>query len=155
MKEDKLKKLAEELKYLKEEERQKELESCNIESNLNVKELAKEIYDKRGIDYSKLNTGLFNNIGDSINEFATIFKNSDAKGKMVLDILYMVILVVFIKVPFDLVRDVGYDYIELLSTNNVYYKLWNLLFLIIYTIVLICTLIVLIKNFIKKYRDSK
>ena len=74
---------------------------------------------------------------------------------MIIDIVYFVILLLLIKIPFDLVRDIGYEYLEMLSTNNTLYTLWNLAFLLIYTITLICTAIVLIKNFNSKYVNNK
>ncbi len=160
MKDEKLKKLEKELRYLVIDERKKELDAYSniIEGNVKVEDLAKEIYLKRGIDYNAIKKdGLFNNLGATVSEFGSLFKNKtgDTKKKMIFEIIYMVVLVVLLKVPFDLVRDVGYDYIELLTTNDLLYTLWNLAFLLLYTIVLICTLIYLIRNFNKKYRDMK
>lgn len=159
MKEEKLKKLEHELRFLQTDERKKELASyeAGIEGNVKVKDLAREIYQKRGIDYSKLKGGIFDNVGDTVTEFGTLFKNKtgDTKRKMIIDIIYIVILSVLIKVPFDLVRDIGYEYIELLSSNGTVFTLWRLAFLLLYTIVLLCTIIILIRSFNKKYRNAK
>ena len=73
---------------------------------------------------------------------------------MIRDILIMVLLLVLLKIPFDFVRDLGFDYISVLTTNNTLYTIWNLVFLVLYTIVFICTLIVLMRNFNTKYRSS-
>ena len=70
---------------------------------------------------------------------------------MVIDIVYLVLLIILLKIPFDLVRDIGYEYIEMLSTNNLFYTLWNLAFLLIYTITIICAFVVLVRNFNNKY----
>lgn len=158
MKNERIKKLEAELKYLLDDERKKEIENYNsmLDTNkVNIKEVAKEIYHKRGINYDKLNKGFLNNLTNTINELSTTFKNKDSatKRKMIIEIIYIVILLILIKVPFDLVRDIGYDYIELLSTNNLYYTLWNLIFLLLYTGTIICTFIVLIKNFNNKYKN--
>ena len=117
--------------------------------------LAKEIYLRRGIDYTKLNKGFFNSIINTITDLSTIFKNKDSKvkRKMIVEIIYIVLVLLLLKIPFDLIRDVGYDYIDLLSTNNTYYVLWNVLFLVLYTIVIFCTFIVLIRNFNNKYKN--
>ena len=73
---------------------------------------------------------------------------------MYLEIVYIVLLLILMKIPFDLVRDIGYEYIELLTTNSLFYTLWNFAFLLLYTITLICSVIVLIRNFNKKYKDT-
>ena len=158
MKDDRIKKLNNELKYLTDTERQKEIMNYNaaLENNsIVVKDIAKEIYLRRGIDYTKLNKGIFNNVINTITELSTVFKNKDSKvkGKMITEIIYIVVILLLLKIPFDLVRDLGYDYLELLSTNNLYYNLWNILFLILYTITIFCTFIVLIRNFNNKYKN--
>ena len=158
MKDDNIKKLNNELKFLADAERQKEIANYNtaLESNnADIKAIAKEIYLRRGIDYAKLNKGLFNNIINTITDLSIIFKNKDSKvkRKMIIEIIYIVLVLLLLKIPFDLVRDVGYDYIDLLSTNNTYYVLWNVLFLVLYTITIFCTFIVLIRNFNNKYKN--
>lgn len=158
MKDDNIKKLNNELKFLTDAERQKEIANYNValeSNNADIKAIAKEIYLRRGIDYAKLNKGLFNNIINTITDLSTIFKNKDSKvkRKMIVEIIYIVLVLLLLKIPFDLVRDVGYDYIDLLSTNNTYYVLWNVLFLVLYTITIFCTFIVLIRNFNNKYKN--
>ena len=158
MKENNIRKLNNELKFLTDAERQREITNYNValeSNNVDIKAVAKEIYLRRGIDYSKLNKGFFNNITNTITDLSTIFKNKDSKvkRKMIIEIIYIVLILLLLKIPFDLVRDVGYDYIDLLSTNNTYYVLWNVLFLVLYTITIFCTFIVLIRNFNNKYKN--
>ena len=72
MKEENKLKLKQELKYLLPEEIEKEIEnnSTALESqNVDIKKLAQQIYIKRGIDYSKLNKGLFNGLGNTLIEY--------------------------------------------------------------------------------------
>lgn len=153
---EKIKKLEKELKYLTNTAIKEEIDANKqkLENNdINIKLLADEIYLKRGVDISKLNRNLTGNLINDLNSAFNGFKDKDKKikNKMILDIVYLVILIILIKIPVDLVRDIGYDYIELLSTSSLYYNLWNLAFLVIYTILAICTFIVLIKNFNNKY----
>ena len=159
MKEDRIKKLTRELKYLPAEEIQKEIVYYNMaleSENTDIREIAKEIYAKRGMDYYKLNKGIFNKIVNTFNDFIDTFNNKDkqVKGKMLLEIVYIIILLILIKIPFNLVRDLGYDFIPKLISNNLYYNLWNMAFFILYIITLICTLILLIKNFNNKYKNK-
>ncbi len=159
MKEENIKKLDKELRYLIKEERVKEINNYDLvltNDKPDIKKIAQEIYLRRGIDYKKLNKGIFNNLMETITEFGTLFKSkkSDVKGKMIRDIFIMVLLLVLLKIPFDFVRDIGFDYIDVLTTNNTFYTIWNLAFLVLYTIVFVCTFIVLIRNFNNKYRNS-
>ena len=157
MKDERIKRLEDELKYLVKEERKKEIElyTHELENNANVKNIAKEIYAKRGIDYKKLNQGFINNIMDTLETFSNIFRNKDAKtrNKMILELLYIVLVLALVKLPFDLIRDIGYDYIKILTTNNAIEVIWNLVFLLLYTLTLVCLFIILIKNFNNKYKD--
>ena len=159
MEKEAYKKLSRELKFLTEDEKKKELElysSSLKDKNTNVKLIAKEIYAKRGIDYSKLNNGIFNFFINSTYDLINLFKNKDGKVKkqMIIEIIYTLLLLILIKVPFDLVRDIGYDYIKILSTNDIYYNIWNLAFLVLYTITMICVFVALLRNFINKYKNK-
>ena len=54
MKKEEIKKLEKELKYLLKEERKKEIDKYSqANENMHAKEIAKEIYRNRGIDYKK------------------------------------------------------------------------------------------------------
>ena len=159
MKENRIKQLRNELNFLLKDEIEKELIEYNAkieDESIRVKEIAKEIYLKRGLDVSKLKKGFVNNLIDNINEMASLFKNKDkiTKNRMYLEIVYILLLLILIKIPFDLVRDIGYEYIELITTNSLFYTLWNLVFLLLYTITFVCSFIVLIRNFNKKYKDT-
>ena len=159
MKENRIKQLRNELNFLLKDEIEKELIEYNAkieDESISVKEIAKEIYLKRGLDVSKLKKGFVNNLIDNINEMASLFKNKDkiTKNRMYLEIVYILLLLILIKIPFDLVRDIGYEYIELITTNSLFYTLWNLIFLLLYTITFVCSFIVLIRNFNKKYKDT-
>ena len=159
MKEKNIKNLENELRYLTNEVKMADIEKYNnvlANDKVDIKKIAEEIYLSHGINYAKLNKGFFNNLIETITEFGSLFKNKtgNIKGKMFLEMLCMVLILVFLKVPFDFVRDLGFDYIELLTNNNVLYVIWNLVFLFLYTIVFICTLVVLMCNFNSKYRDK-
>ncbi len=159
MKEKRIERLARELKFLLKEERQKELAlyEQKLENDKDIKKIAAEIYQKHGIDYNKLNNGVFSSLTENINDFIELFKSKDKniKRKMIIEIIYMILLFILLKVPFDLVEDIGYSYIEVLSTNSTFYMLWHIAFLVLYTIVLICVLLVTIKNFNSKYKNLK
>ena len=92
-----------------------------------------------------------------IKELSNNFKNKSnkTKSKMIGEIIYIILFLLLLKIPFDLVENIGYDYIDLLSINNFYYFLWDAFFLILYIITFFCTFIVLIRNFNNKYKNIK
>ena len=158
MKENKINKLRSELKYLVEEERENEIKkiSKKIDENTDVKKIAQEIYLERGLDYHKLNTNIFLRLINEITNVVEVFKNKNGKDKrkMILEIVYIILLLILIKIPFNLVCDIGLEYINVISNNKVLNYIWNLAFLLLYTITIICTLIVLLRNFINKYNKK-
>ena len=155
---NKIKALEKELKYLTKDAIKEEIamNKSRLEKE-NVREVANDIYLNRGLDITKLKRNITSNLINDLGIAFSGFKEKDktTKKNMIIDIVYFVILLLLIKIPFDLVRDIGYEYLEMLSTNNTLYTLWNLAFLLIYTITLICTAIVLIKNFNSKYVNNK
>ena len=158
MKENKINKLRSELKYLVEEERENEIKkiSKKIDENTDVKKIAQEIYLERGLDYQKLNANIFLRLINEITNVVEVFKNKNGKDKrkMILEIVYIILLLILIKIPFNLVCDIGLEYINVISNNKVLNYIWNLAFLLLYTITIICTLIVLLRNFINKYNKN-
>ena len=151
---DKIKKLEKELKYLTKDVIKEEIEkNKNRLENEDAKIIANDIYLNRGLDITKLKRNITSNL---INDFSSAFsdfknKDKDTKKRMIIDIIYFVLLLLLLKIPFDLIRDIGYEYIELISNNSILITTWNLVFLLLYTITIICVAIVLIRNFNKKY----
>ena len=158
MKDEKVKKLKEELKYLLDAEIdveiQKNQEKLEVADD-DIQALAREIYNQRGLDVTKLKSGFLENLTMTITDLTNIFKDKDKniKKKMVIDLILNILLLLLLKIPFDFVRDIGADYISAIANNQVVYNVWSLAFLLIYTLTLICTFIVLIKGFNRKYKN--
>jgi len=149
--------LEKELKYLTDDARNLELKSKeDILKNglINVSELANKIYLDRGLDIEKIKSNTANHF---INDLSLLFSNFSKKEKrikrnIIIDFVYLIILIVLTKIPFDLVRDIGLEYIEIINNNTSFIAIWNLIFLIFYTIIAICIFIALIKNIVNKYK---
>ena len=156
--EDKKKMLEKELKYLTKEAKTYELNNyANIlNESSDVKKIAEEIYLKRGLDIKQINRGIFNNFGNELSKFFDSFKNKEksVKRNMILDIIYLVLIIIFIKVPFELVKDIGYEYIEVITTNELFFTIWNLVFLLLYTLTALATFIILVRNYNNKYSNK-
>lgn len=158
MKDEKVKKLKEELKYLFDAEIDVEIQKNKAKleiADVDIKALAREIYNQRGLDVTKLKSGFLENLTMTITDLTNIFKDKDKniKKKMVIDLILNILLLLLLKIPFDFVRDIGADYISAIANNQVVYNVWSLAFLLIYTLTLICTFIVLIKGFNRKYKN--
>ncbi len=158
MKDEKVKKLKEELKYLLDAEIDVEIQKNKAKleiADVDIKALAREIYNQRGLDVTKLKSGFLENLTMTITDLTNIFKDKDKniKKKMVIDLILNILLLLLLKIPFDFVRDIGADYISAIANNQVVYNVWSLAFLLIYTLTLICTFIVLIKGFNRKYKN--
>ena len=136
--------LRKELKYLINSEIDKEIELNRVNltnNNVDIKSLANDIYLKHGVDINRIKS---NPLG---------FLNTNNKNKAITEIVITIIILLLFKIPFDFVRDIGYDYISVLSTNKLLYNLWNLLFLIAYTVAFVSFIIYSIKNINKKYNN--
>lgn len=154
MKEKRIKELRLELKYLEKDVIDEEIKKHNKELEKdNVKDIARMIYHERGIDYNLINRNIFNRLIYEISSFVNLFQNNDKKirKRMIIEVLYILLILILIRIPFMLVEDICFDYINLLTTKGIVIKLIHLLFLVIYTITIICSFIVLNRTFIKKY----
>ena len=145
------------LKYLTRDAIKEEIElnSPRLERE-NLNDIVEEIYLKRGLDIKKIKKGLFSNLLEEINLLFNVFKNKkkNIKKKMIIEIIYIVLLLILIKIPFNLVSDIGYEYITLITSNEIVTVIWDIIFLLLYTIIVICSGILLLKNFNEKYKNT-
>ena len=145
------------LKYLTRDAIKEEikLNSPRLERE-NLNDIVEEIYLKRGLDTKKIKKGLFSNLLEEINLLFNVFKNKEKniKKKMIIEIIYIVLLLILIKIPFNLVSDIGYEYITLITSNEIVTVIWDIIFLLLYTIIVICSGILLLKNFNEKYKNT-
>ena len=141
-------KLRKELKYLLDNEIEIEINNYRDKLNdNNIKEIAKEIYLRRGLDVSKFEK---TNIVEVISSLKYLDK--DKKINILKSMLITILILLLMKLPFNLVRDIGYDYISILNENPLYEKLWSLLFLLLYTVTFVSTLIISLRTFYQKYK---
>ena len=141
-KEEFLKELNHELRYLNKKDRNYELEKyANLEDyNLNPKEIAKSIYNSYNIPVNLDKETLFNSVNIIINKLQS--KNQ----KIILNILkFFLFLLIIIKIPFIYIRDLLGTFFETSFTHNSYI-LWNLAFELLYAL----TTIIIFINLIKK-----
>jgi len=151
--EERIKQLEKELKYLTEEVKKEEIANYKLlleDQSIDIKKIAEEIYLKHGLDIRKINVKFNNIIENIIKLFET--KDKKVRKNMFIDLAYIIVLLLLLKIPFDLIRDIGYEYIKILSTSRGYSTLWNVGFLLLYTITIISSGVILLKNFVNKYQ---
>ena len=138
-KEQFLKELNKNLKYLNNTNRHNELEAYNNLDNYDLDPVieANKIYEKYHAKFKILpKISLFN----SINIFINNIKNHQNIKEIIL------LLIIIIKVPFIYVRDVITNFFSLSFTNNLQI-IWNISFEIIYAIT---TILIIIKQIKRK-----
>ena len=146
-KEEFLKELEMNLKYLSKRERKEELEKYNNLDNYNLEviEEANKIYKAKGqkIVMTK-EIKLYNAVNIIIKNIR--LKNKEILTNIILFFLYLLLLVIVIKIPFIYTRDMISNLFNTLFEKEIAYIIWNLLIEFIYAITCILIFIRLIKK---------
>ena len=154
-KEQFLKELNYQLRYLNQETKQEELKAYeNLASyNLKPEEEANKIYQKRGLNIKVTKKTSFL---DSVAVIIDVIKNKNKKQilDIVLFFIYTFILIILIKIPFIYIRDTISTIFNVLVTNDLLYTIWNLTFEILYAITAILIFIKMIKTKAKDYENA-
>lgn len=147
---DFLKELNKKLKKLDKKTRKKEMEAYETldTSNLDATVEAKKIYQKLGISYL---TFL-----EAVNILIEALKSNNKKqlSNLLGFFLYLILLIIFIKVPFIYIRDIIANLFNNLITNSTY-TIWSLIIELLYTLTTIYMAIILIKKKAKEITDVK
>lgn len=154
-KEEFLKELKYQLRYLNKNIQEEELKSYeNLENyNLKPEEIANSIYQKRGLNIKVTKkTSLFDSISTIIDALKS--KNKKILLDLLFFFLYMFILIIIIKIPFIYVRDIISTFFNVLVSNDTLYVIWNLTFELLYAITAILIFIKFIKNKAKDYENA-
>ena len=154
-KEEFLKELKYQLRYLNKNIQEEELKSYeNLENyNLKPEEIANSIYQKRGLNIKVTKkTTLFDSISTIIDALKS--KNKKILLDLLFFFLYMFILIILIKIPFIYVRDIISTFFNVLVSNDTLYVIWNLTFELLYAITAILIFIKFIKNKAKDYENA-
>lgn len=154
-KEEFLKELKYQLRYLNKNIQEEELKSYeNLENyNLKPEEIANSIYQKRGLNIKVTKkTSLFDSISTIIDALKS--KNKKVLLDLLFFFLYMFILIILIKIPFIYVRDIISTFFNVLVSNDTLYLVWNLTFELLYAITAILIFIRFIKNKAKDYENA-
>lgn len=145
-KEEFIKELTKNLKYLNKKERNEELVYYeNMENyNINPIKIANDIYKRRGI-----NITITKNIKflDALNIIISNLESKDKKKlkNILLFFLWMLILIIIIKIPFIYIRDIIANiFIDTFKSDKVY-ALWVIILELIYALTAIIIFIKKIK----------
>lgn len=160
--------LRNELRFLNEEEMEKEvlyyinkIDSSKQEDKEVIKSfgsmnsIVKEVCKRHGINNAlikKNDKNSFQNFYKDLVELSTVLKNCDSKKKMkiILDILLLIVITCVLKIPFIFIRDLGDRGVETFFNSNVNaLSIWGLCIEIIYVII---ALLFFIKTFRKWFK---
>lgn len=123
----------------------------------NMEDIVKEVAKKYGLNYKmvKKKESWFKKFYNELVDLSTILKNSNGKkrGKILLDILLLIVITCVLKIPFIFVRDMGDNFIEtILDRNETILAVWGLFIEFVYVAV---ALSFFIKTFEKWFRNIK
>jgi hypothetical protein len=146
-KEEFLKALRKNLKWLSKQEREEELVYYENRDNYDLDPIiiANEIYKKRGLKILLIKKIKFL---DAVNILIKSLqsKNKELLKKVLLFFLYMFFLIIIIKIPFIYIRDMISNIFIDTFKNNSTYALWALSLELLYALTAILIFIRMIKN---------
>ena len=94
----------------------------------------------------------FKDFYDNLLELANIFRNSDSqkKKKIIVDLIFLVIVVSVLKIPFIFVRDICENVITLMFDNSMsILAVWGLVIEILYVLIALTFFVRTLKKWIK------
>ena len=127
-------------------------EEAAISSFGNVDDLVKAVYLSRGLDYKKIveNKTSIKGFKGAFKTFVKEIQGSDKKSakNALLFMLYMVLLIIFLKVIFILVRDNGEGLFNGIFTGKYFSKIYYIVFEVLYVVT---SIFVFMKMFTKRF----
>lgn len=150
-KEEFIKELNKNLYYLKKKERLEEIKKYeNLESyNLDPVETANQIYINKGLTYRITNNIKFT---DSIEIIIDSLKKKEKLKKVLLFFLKILIIIIFLEIPFIYIRDMIVTLFTEVFTNDKNYMILKLIVELLYAIT---TIYIIIFQFKKKAYELK
>ena len=135
----------------------KEADEEVIKTFGSMEDIVKEVAKRHGLNYKtvKKKESWFKKFYNELVDLSTILKNSDGKkrGKILLDILLLIVITCVLKIPFIFVRDMGDNFVEtILESNMTILAVWGLFIELVYVVVALCFFI---KTFEKWFRNIK
>lgn len=111
-----------------------------IQSFGKMDDIVKDVCKKHGINYKtvKVNDNWFKRFYNELVDLSTILKNSDGKkrGKILLDVLLLIVITCVLKIPFIFVRDLGDQFVGTVLQNDMtILAIWGLIIEFFYIVV--------------------
>lgn len=130
-------------------------EESAISSLGEVDDLVTAIYLSHGLDYKKLYSGKIsgNGIKSAFKNFYMTITGQDKKkaSGALIYFLYLIVLIVFLKVAFILVRDTASSLFGEMIKNDTVYKIYTMTFEVLYIVVAI---LLFFKMFTKRFNKT-
>ena len=110
---------------------------------------------KKNVD-NKEKDRSFKGFYDNLLELANIFRNSESKKrtKIILDLLFLIVIVCVLKIPFIFIRDILGNIIDLIIDNNINIKIiWGLIVELLYVVVALSFFMKTLKKWISNLQN--
>ena len=145
-----LKELKYQLRYLTKEALEEELKN-NHDYNSPPEDIANNIYQKRGLNIKVARKSSFL---DSVATIIEAFKDKKNISNLLGFFLYVFLLIILIKIPFSLIRDMISTIFNVFFSNEIISTIWDLTFELLYAITAILIFIKFIKNKAQEYEKA-
>ena len=145
-----LKELKYQLRYLTKEALEEELKN-NQDYNSPPEDIANNIYQKRGLNIKVARKSSFL---DSVATIIEAFKDKKNISNLLGFFLYVFLLIILIKIPFSLIRDMISTIFNVFFSNEIISTIWDLTFELLYAITAILIFIKFIKNKAQEYEKA-
>lgn len=113
-----------------------------IRSFGSMEDIVKEVCERHGLNYKivkrEASISWFRNFYDELVSVSTILKKSNGKErtKILLDVLLLIVITCFLKIPFIFIRDLGDRLTETLFNSNMFVlAIWGLFIEVAYVII--------------------
>lgn len=125
------------LYYINKIDKSKKADEEVIKSFGPMEEIVKDVCKRRKIDSPSLSKKEFFIVQfyNDLVDLGTLLKNCDGKkrGKILLDLLLLVVLTCFLKIPLIFIRDLGDQVIDsFFNSNLTFFALWGLIIEVVY-----------------------
>lgn len=152
---DKETKEKEVLYYINKIDKSKKSDEEVILSFGTMEEIKKEVCKRNNLDYEIINrqNNFFKDFYHDLTTLGEVLRKSDGKkkGRIVVDLLILVFVTCFLKVPFIFIRDIGDRLIEFISQSNItFLAIWGLIIEIFYVVF---ALLYFIRTFRKWFKN--
>ena len=149
------------LHYINEIDKSKKNDEEVIKNFGSIEDIVKKVCASHGIDYKRVAKksffSWFTSFYEAIQDFSSIFKNSDNREriKLIGDLLLLILITCVLKIPFIFIRNLGDSLIETFFQSNIsFLAIWGLIIEILYVFIALSFFINTLKKWVNNIEEE-